>query len=93
MKLDYCCLRKSFDVLNSHKHCFIHSSFKMNLSRAGTKNAINACRECKVKRLLYHSSADVVFDGSHDIYKSTESVPCPSKACCILAVEASHVFI
>ncbi|OWM66940.1 hypothetical protein CDL15_Pgr008109 [Punica granatum] len=47
----------------------------------GAKNVIDACRECKVKRLIYYSSADVVFDGSCDIYSATESIPYPSKAC------------
>ncbi|XP_052207063.1 3beta-hydroxysteroid-dehydrogenase/decarboxylase [Diospyros lotus] len=41
----------------------------------GAKNIINACRECKVKRLIYSSSADVVFDGSHDIHNGDESLP------------------
>ncbi|KAK9138721.1 hypothetical protein Sjap_009315 [Stephania japonica] len=45
----------------------------------GTKNVINACRACKVKRLVYNSSADVVFDGTHDIYKGDESLPYPWK--------------
>ncbi|XP_031405230.1 3beta-hydroxysteroid-dehydrogenase/decarboxylase isoform X2 [Punica granatum] len=45
----------------------------------GAKNVIDACRECKVKRLIYYSSADVVFDGSCDIYSATESIPYPSK--------------
>ncbi|KAL6342421.1 hypothetical protein AAG906_009094 [Vitis piasezkii] len=45
----------------------------------GVRNVINACQECKVKRLIYNSSADVVFDGSHDIYNGDESLPCPWK--------------
>ncbi|XP_028111693.1 3beta-hydroxysteroid-dehydrogenase/decarboxylase isoform X2 [Camellia sinensis] len=40
----------------------------------GAKNVINACRECKVKRLIYNSSADVVFDGSYDIHNGDESL-------------------
>ncbi|XP_058102490.1 3beta-hydroxysteroid-dehydrogenase/decarboxylase-like isoform X3 [Magnolia sinica] len=43
----------------------------------GTKNVINACRECKVKRLIYNSSADVVFDGVHSIHNGDESLPYP----------------
>ncbi|KAJ4956546.1 hypothetical protein NE237_013329 [Protea cynaroides] len=43
----------------------------------GTKNVINACRECRVKRLIYNSSADVVFDGIHDIHNGDESMPLP----------------
>lgn len=45
----------------------------------GVKNVINACRECKVKRLIYNSSADVVFNGSRDIIGGNESLPYPWK--------------
>lgn len=41
----------------------------------GAKNVVNACRECKVKRLIYQSTADVVFDGSRDIGNGDESLP------------------
>lgn len=50
---------------------------------SGTKNVINACRECRVKRLIYNSSADVVFDGLHDIHDGDESLSCPWKVCCV----------
>ncbi|KAJ8774795.1 hypothetical protein K2173_017241 [Erythroxylum novogranatense] len=42
----------------------------------GAKNVINACRECKVSKLIYSSCADVVFDGSRDIWNGDESLPC-----------------
>ncbi|KAF8041368.1 hypothetical protein BT93_A0087 [Corymbia citriodora subsp. variegata] len=45
----------------------------------GVKNVINACRECKVKRLIYNGSADVVFNGSRDIIGGSESLPYPWK--------------
>ncbi|KAK8548299.1 hypothetical protein V6N13_054900 [Hibiscus sabdariffa] len=45
----------------------------------GAKNVINACRESKVRRLVYNSSADVVFDGSRDILNGDESFTCPGK--------------
>ncbi|PSS35833.1 3beta-hydroxysteroid-dehydrogenase/decarboxylase [Actinidia chinensis var. chinensis] len=45
----------------------------------GAKNVINACRECKVKQLIYNSSADVVFDGLHDIRNGDESLPYAGK--------------
>ncbi|PPS00513.1 hypothetical protein GOBAR_AA20159 [Gossypium barbadense] len=45
----------------------------------GAKNVINACRESKVKRLVYNSSADVVFDGSQDILNGDESFTYPGK--------------
>ncbi|KZV53492.1 3beta-hydroxysteroid-dehydrogenase/decarboxylase isoform 3 [Dorcoceras hygrometricum] len=41
----------------------------------GTKNIIDACRECKVKQLIYNSSADVVFHGLRDIRNGNESMP------------------
>ena len=47
----------------------------------GAKNVINACQECKVKRLIYNSFADVIFDGSHHIRKGDESMPYPPKVC------------
>ncbi|KVH87768.1 3-beta hydroxysteroid dehydrogenase/isomerase [Cynara cardunculus var. scolymus] len=40
----------------------------------GVKNVIGACRECKIKRLIYTSTADVVFDGSHDIHNGNETL-------------------
>ncbi|MCL7045521.1 hypothetical protein MKW94_022625 [Papaver nudicaule] len=49
------------------------------LTVQGTKNVISACRECKVKRLIYNSSADVVFDGKQDICNGDESLPYPIK--------------
>ncbi|KAA3485585.1 3beta-hydroxysteroid-dehydrogenase/decarboxylase isoform 3-like isoform X2 [Gossypium australe] len=45
----------------------------------GAKNVINACRESKVKRLVYNSSVDVVFDGSQDILNGDESFTHPGK--------------
>lgn len=49
----------------------------------GAKNVINACGECKVKRLIYNSFADVVFDGSHHIRKGDESMSYPWKVCIV----------
>lgn len=45
----------------------------------GAKNIVTACRESKVKCLIYNSSADVVFDGSHHIRYGNESVNYPLK--------------
>ncbi|XP_026658559.2 3beta-hydroxysteroid-dehydrogenase/decarboxylase [Phoenix dactylifera] len=45
----------------------------------GTKNVIDACIECKVKRLIYTSSSSVVFDGVHGICDGKESMPYPNK--------------
>ncbi|XP_072980235.1 3beta-hydroxysteroid-dehydrogenase/decarboxylase [Typha angustifolia] len=45
----------------------------------GTKNVIDACFECKVKRLIYTSSPSVVFDGVHGIFNGEESMPYPDK--------------
>ncbi|XP_057497240.1 3beta-hydroxysteroid-dehydrogenase/decarboxylase-like isoform X2 [Actinidia eriantha] len=51
----------------------------------GAKNVINACRECKVKQLIYNSSADVVFDGLHDICNGDESLPYAGKFADVLS--------
>jgi len=45
----------------------------------GTKNVIDACIRCKVKRLIYTSSPSVVFDGVHGIFNADESMPYPDK--------------
>ncbi|CAN4121253.1 unnamed protein product [Withania somnifera] len=45
----------------------------------GAKNIIAACQECKVKRLLYNSSADVVINSWQDIHGGDESLPYSSK--------------
>ncbi|KAK9288132.1 hypothetical protein L1049_016580 [Liquidambar formosana] len=45
----------------------------------GAKNVISACRQCNVKRLIYNSSADIIFDGSRDIHNGDESLPNPGK--------------
>lgn len=43
----------------------------------GTENIVNACREKKIKWLIFTSSASVVFNGT-DIKGSDESIPYPS---------------
>ncbi|XP_031477618.1 3beta-hydroxysteroid-dehydrogenase/decarboxylase isoform X2 [Nymphaea colorata] len=45
----------------------------------GTKNVIGACRHCRVKRLMYNGSADVVFDGKNDVHNVDERLPYPSR--------------
>ncbi|CAI0396999.1 unnamed protein product [Linum tenue] len=45
----------------------------------GARNVTKACRECKVRKLVYNSTADVVFDGSHDIVNVDESFLCHGK--------------
>ncbi|XP_065849986.1 3beta-hydroxysteroid-dehydrogenase/decarboxylase [Euphorbia lathyris] len=45
----------------------------------GTKNVIAACIQSKVKRLVYTSSASVVFDGKRGILNGDESLPYPAK--------------
>jgi len=42
----------------------------------GTKNIIQACRQCEITRLVYTSSPSVVFDGS-DMEGIDESIPYP----------------
>ncbi|XAR71111.1 3-beta-hydroxysteroid-4-alpha-carboxylate 3-dehydrogenase (decarboxylating) [Bertholletia excelsa] len=65
------------DASASFPHDFY---FCYTLIVQGAKNVINACRECKVKRLIYNSSANVVFDGLHDIHNGDESLPYAGKA-------------
>jgi len=47
----------------------------------GTKNVVEACIMCKVKRLIYTSSSGVVFDGVHGLFDADESMPYPFKVC------------
>jgi 2-alkyl-3-oxoalkanoate reductase len=49
-----------------------------NTNVRGTENIVHACREKKIKRLIYTSSASVVFDGT-DICGSDESLPYPRR--------------
>ena len=60
------------------------------ISHSGAKNVINACQECKVKRLIDNSSADVVFDGSYDIHNGDESLLYAWKVC--LSFTVLHMF-
>lgn len=50
----------------------------------GAKNVVRACQECKVERLVYNSSADVVFDGKHGVENGDESLPYPWKVCVVV---------
>lgn len=45
----------------------------------GTKNVIDACTACKVKRLIYTSTSCVVFDGVQGLFDVDESTPYPDK--------------
>jgi nucleoside-diphosphate-sugar epimerase len=49
-----------------------------NINVRGTENIIDACREKKIKWLIYTSSASVVFDRT-DIEGSDESLPYPRR--------------
>ncbi|CAL4914819.1 unnamed protein product [Urochloa decumbens] len=51
--------------------------YKVNVE--GTKNVIDACKTCKVKRLIHTSSSVVVFDGVHGLFNANESLPYPDK--------------
>ncbi|KAF0922457.1 hypothetical protein E2562_036573, partial [Oryza meyeriana var. granulata] len=43
--------------------------------KSRTKNVIDACLTCKVKRLIYTSSSIVVFDGVNGLFNVDESKP------------------
>ncbi|XP_022132013.1 3beta-hydroxysteroid-dehydrogenase/decarboxylase [Momordica charantia] len=45
----------------------------------GARNVIDACIKQNVKRLIYTSSASVVFDGIHGLTNADESFPYPAK--------------
>nr|TKV95638.1 hypothetical protein SEVIR_9G375900v2 [Setaria viridis] len=51
--------------------------YKVNVE--GTKSVIDACKICKVKRLIHTSSSAVVFDGVHGLFNVDESLPYPDK--------------
>ena len=46
--------------------------FKVNVD--GTRNVISACQLCKVSKLVFTSSASVVYDGT-DLVSATEEMP------------------
>ncbi|KAG9442903.1 hypothetical protein H6P81_018757 [Aristolochia fimbriata] len=54
-----------------------HLHYSVNV--VGTRNVIDACIECKVKRLIYTSTPSVVFDGVHGIHNGNESMPYPRR--------------
>lgn len=47
---------------------------KVNVT--GTRNIIDTCKKCKVKALVYTSSAGVIFNG-HDVHNADETWPIP----------------
>ncbi|KAL9233186.1 hypothetical protein vseg_008215 [Gypsophila vaccaria] len=55
--------------------CDLLESYKSIVQ--GTKNVVNACRDCKVNRLIYNSTSDVLFDGSYHILNGNESMRYP----------------
>ncbi|XP_060208723.1 3beta-hydroxysteroid-dehydrogenase/decarboxylase [Lycium barbarum] len=64
------------DSRDSYAHDF-YSCYTIVVQ--GAKNIIAACQECKVKRLLYNSSADVVLNSWQGIHGGDESLPYSSK--------------
>ncbi|KAF3772068.1 3beta-hydroxysteroid-dehydrogenase/decarboxylase isoform 1 [Nymphaea thermarum] len=62
----------SSSSINNYK---VHSSVNVQ----GTKNVIDACVECEVKKLIYTSSSTVVLDGTHGIIDGDESLTYPKK--------------
>lgn len=63
----------SADVLDNRNEALMWS-----VNVEGTKNVIEACKQCRVERLVYVSSASVVFDGTHMI-DVDETMPYPTK--------------
>lgn len=58
--------------INNHK---LHYSVNVE----GAKNVIDACVQQNVKRLIYTSSASVVFDGINGLINANESLPYAAK--------------
>lgn len=54
-------------------------AFDLYFTCTGTRNVIDACKICNVKRLIYTSSSVVVFDGFHGLFNVNESMPYPDK--------------
>ncbi|KAG0571474.1 hypothetical protein KC19_VG014300 [Ceratodon purpureus] len=54
-----------------------NNSFKLHfdVSVTGTRNVIEACLECGVRKLIYTSSPSIVFDGVHPVVNVDESAP------------------
>lgn len=67
-------------------YLFIYKVPPATVIYIGTKNVIDACVELKVKRLIYTSSASVVFDGIHGIINGDESLPYTDKVLAILVL-------
>nr|TKV95642.1 hypothetical protein SEVIR_9G376100v2 [Setaria viridis] len=78
-------LIKAFEGVDVVFHTAAADSSKNNLqlhykvNTEGTKNVIDACMICKVKRLIHTSSIAVVFDGVHGLLNVNESLPYPDK--------------
>lgn len=54
-----------------------HTQYSVNVT--GTKNVIEACVQQRVRKLIYTSSASVVFNGRHDIKDGDERLPYPEE--------------
>lgn len=57
------------------------NSFKLHfdVTVTGTRNVIEACWACGVKKLVFTSSPSIIFDGVHGIVNGDESLPIPDK--------------
>lgn len=62
------------------------------LCHSGAKNIITACQECKVKRLVYNSSAEVVLNSWQDIHGGDESLPYSSKVSLLSAACLTRIW-
>jgi len=63
-------------------------AFELYFTCTGTRNVIDACKICNVKRLIYTSSSVVVFDGFHGLLNVNESVPYPDKVWILRLIQA-----
>lgn len=56
----------------------LNESLMWSVNVDGTKNVIEACKQCKVPKLVFISSASVIFDGS-PLHNVDETVPYPTR--------------
>ncbi|XP_071690754.1 3beta-hydroxysteroid-dehydrogenase/decarboxylase-like [Rutidosis leptorrhynchoides] len=60
--------------LDDDDSCNLDFNYGYTIIVKGVKNVISACRECKVRRLIYNSTADVVLDSLQDVHNGNETL-------------------
>ncbi|CAK9223492.1 unnamed protein product [Sphagnum troendelagicum] len=68
-----------FHTADLDSYCIDSFQLHYDATVTGTRNVIEACWECGVQKLIFLSSANIVFDGLHHIVNGDESLPIPDK--------------